>query len=822
MAPPATLPALQQWSDGSGPGYVWTPRSRIVVDAAYAPALTADAQTFAGDLALAMNTDAPAVVTADFSGAGLGDVFISLGSTDGQLGTEGYGLTVGPVLQVSASAAAGAFWATRTILQMLRQSAALPPGSARDWPQYPVRAVLVDNGGRTFPIGFWHNEIRELSHLKLNELMVYAPGLGLSDGQLRELSAFASAYHVNLVGQVNVPGHMDTAREGIPPQYELTDRTGAPISGALDLTNPAAVTWARQLVSRYMPLFSAPIWHAGGDEYAVYNMKMNDPADLPKLANYAVSRYGPSGTIEDVYRAFMNDINAMVKQQGKAMRMWNDDLYPCPNVPLDADITVEYWLGAGSLSPAQLAANGNHLVNANADTLYFDEHAPGFHDTSGQVIWETFDPAVFEGGQTLPGGATDPHLAGVKLSSWDVAAEDVGALERDLQPLHRAFGQRAWGSRKLFATWAQMTPVADAVGRAPGFFDTPAGGDPGAGSLPSSKAIVFAKAQNTFTVQGDGSILHTYYAGVGRYATEVVAPAGSAVGQPTAYQSGTQQHVFARGPDNHLHHWWTGAVSGGWARDDWTVKALTSRSPSLDLAGDPAGFLYGSQQHAFGRGTDGHLHHWYYSVGNNTLKADDWGGQFTGTPSAIAFGDTQNVFARAADGSLHHWWWQHSDPNYVHQQRWAGPLLAPDASPTTMDYAETDLHVFARDTVGHLQHWWYDKFAGATNVEDWTVITGLAIAGNPTSFVYGRQIHVLFRDAVNSHLDHIWYTIGGLIEHDDWSATTPGGVVPPAGDPWSYNFLNLEQQVFALDATGHVHHWYWRQSDNTLHQDTWQ
>jgi hypothetical protein len=46
--------------------------------------------------------------------------------------------------------------------------------------------------------------------------------------------------------------------------------------------------------------------------------------------------------------------------------------------------------------------------------------------------------------------------------------------------------------------------------------------------------------------------------------------------------------------------------------------------------------------------------------------------------------------------------------------------------------------------------------------------------------------------------------------------------VPLAGDPWAYNVLNAEQHAFGLDATGHVHHWFYRASDNTLHQDTWQ
>src|SRR2546423_10219638 len=221
-------------------------------------------------------------------------------------------------------------------------------------------------------------------------------------------------------------------------------------------------------------------------------MKMNVPTNLPKLDNSAVSQYGPSGTLEDVFRAFINHLDRLAQQNGKSsIRLWNDDLYPSSAVALNSDITVEYWYANGdptTLSPSQLAANGNHLVNANDNFLYYDEGSSCCWNTTGQRIWEAFNPGVFEGNQTLPGGATDPHLSGLELSSWDVAHEDVGRLERDLKPLQQALAQRAWGSAKLYPTWAQMTATLNAIGRAPGFLDTPAAGDPGASSLPSSKA----------------------------------------------------------------------------------------------------------------------------------------------------------------------------------------------------------------------------------------------------------------------------------------------------------------------------------------------
>jgi len=851
--PPPVLPALQQWSTGSGSGYSWTAGGRIVVNTADASALTADAQTFADDLALDLNAATPQIVQGTLASASPGDIFLSLGSTNTQLGTEGYALTVAPVLQVSATAETGAFWATRTILQMLRQNLNLPAGTAVDWPKYKVRSMLVDNGARTFPVHFWENEIRELSYLKLNELMVYISGLGLTNAELQGLSTFAASYHVNLVGQVNVPGHMDTARENIPAQYELLDpnsTTGGRISGALDLTNPSAVAWAQQLVSQYIDQFSTPIWHMGGDEYATACQKMDPNSTLlPQLTNYAKSLFGPNGTIQDVYRTFADHMDALIRQHGKSMRMWNDDLFPTSSVTLSPDITVEYWLHAFTYNsscditfstPAQIAANGNQLVNASAGSLYYNEGNQSMG--TAPSIWEQFDPGTFDGGLKLPGGDNDPHLAGIKMSVWNSGDYDIGQLERDLKDRQRALSQKAWGSTELYPTYAAMGPVLDAIGRAPGFLDTPAVGDPGyGGTLSSSQAIMFDNAEHTFTVQPDGSVKHSWYSFTtqGPYATEVVAPAGSAtIGSlPTAFASPGQMHVYVRGSNGHLLHWVTGSVSGRWGADDWTASAQAGGSPYTDIAGNPGGFVYngigGVQQQIFARGSDGTLHHWVYSVKNNKVSAGaDWGGRLTGNPSPVIWGEVQAVFARGTDGRLRMWWWQTSDPDYVHQQEWGGPQLASDASPLALAGAvdgvgnpsdDIDLHVYARDTAGHLQHWVFDPQAGGSpTVEDLTAASGFSIAGDPSGFTYIGQQHVYFGDAATGHLDHVWTKPGVAPAWQDVSASTPGGVVDLVGNSFADNVNNAEQHAFGFDSAGHVHNWFWVQSTDSLHQDTWQ
>ncbi|WP_279579101.1 family 20 glycosylhydrolase [Fodinicola feengrottensis] len=314
----------------------------------------------------------------------------------------------------------------------------------------------------------------------------------------------------------------------------------------MDLASPDAVNWARGLMSTYLARFGGSTWHTGGDEYPEYNQRLNDTGNLGSLTRAAVSQFGAGATAEDLYRAFMNGNDAIARQHGKSMRMWGDDLFPSSKVPLNSDITVTDWLAMpGGLSPADLAANGNQVINGDNTFLYYDEGSTSLPNTSGQRIWEQFDPGVFNGNRTLPGGRTDPHLAGVLLCEWDAQAEDPGRLERDLAPLNRALAQKSWGTTPLFATWNQMQPTLNLVGQAPGFLATPAPGDPGAGSVAGSRTEVFGTSQNAFVIHPDGSLTHSWWApGMSATESEQLAPAGSAAGQPVAYVTAHQQHVM--------------------------------------------------------------------------------------------------------------------------------------------------------------------------------------------------------------------------------------------------------------------------------------
>ena len=277
--PPQTVPAVRTWSAGSG-SYAWGTASRVVVDPAYATQLQGDAATFATDLsALEGRTVGVAQGT-----AGPGDIALTLG---GSQPSEGYTMTVGTSISIQGSTTTGEFWGTRTVLQLLHQSPTIAAGTATDAPDKSERGLMLDTGRRFFDVAFVENQIRDMSYLKMNYLHLHLSdtyGFRLestthpeitspqhySKQDVANIIALANQYHVTVVPEIDMPGHMDailSAELGIGHDYRLKDSSGTASSSFIDLTIPGARQLISDLITEYEPLFTnSPYWHLGADE----------------------------------------------------------------------------------------------------------------------------------------------------------------------------------------------------------------------------------------------------------------------------------------------------------------------------------------------------------------------------------------------------------------------------------------------------------------------------------------------------------------------------------------------------------------------------
>ena len=485
-SPPRVVPALRVWHPADTT-FSLSPSSAIVVSPGQATLLQPTAAQFAQDLQGVVGGPAPHVRVGGLADVHAGDVMLELGAADPQLGDEGYSLHVAGSITVSAPNEAGVFYGTRTLLQMFHSGRTVAGGSARDWPGYPDRGLMLDTAAKFFPLSWLENEIREMAYFKLDMLHLHLadmqafrlestehPELTAPDhyskADIRALVAFAARFHVQIVPEIDMPGH--TAEIiAAHPDLALQDAVGPSGPAVLDLANPDAYTLMQQIIEEYLPLFPGRYWDAGTDEY------LSDFSDQPGLLAYAQANYGPNAIAADAYYGFVNWVDALVRAHGKVLRIWDDSVASDGAVQVNKDVVVEYWRHAGAqLSPDQLADAGYSVFNASWTPTYY---VLGAGDTGDKpdsaAIYTTWDPSRFQDSGTQAPVTLTAHQAqavrGADINVWcDVPdAETLGQIAAGIADPLRALAQKTWGSPNPTAAYTDFREITATLGHAPGW-----------------------------------------------------------------------------------------------------------------------------------------------------------------------------------------------------------------------------------------------------------------------------------------------------------------------------------------------------------------
>ncbi|GIG67362.1 family 20 glycosylhydrolase [Phytomonospora endophytica] len=473
---PPVVPALQQWTGGTG-ALELRPSTRVVAED---DALRPVAERLAADLAEI--TGWP--TTATTGAARRGDIALDLDPTavvgpgTALADREGYRLdTTGAAARVTARTTTAAYWGTRSVLQMLTRetpgTATLTRGLAVDWPNTEIRGFMLDVGRRWFGHEFLRDYVRYLSWFKLNTFQIHLndneisppggdwsqaysafrlasddprfAGLAATDGAFTRadwdrLEDVAADNFVTLVPEIDAPAH---ARSLIAFDPSLGLNGGN--SDHLDLSKPATTAFMKEIYDEFAPWFRGPALHVGADEY-------------PR-------EYEPQ------YRAYVNDIAAHVRGLGKEVRAWGSLSVMAGGADgYDRDMTMHSW-NNGWYGPKAAVADGYPVVNTNDAQLYIVPFADYYHGhgLDGRWLFDNWEPHVFPGGQSLTPG--EPLLRGAMSAVWndlvhaDYDAADVHGL---VEPTFGLLAQKMWRGTEGGTSYADFMADVTALGVGPG------------------------------------------------------------------------------------------------------------------------------------------------------------------------------------------------------------------------------------------------------------------------------------------------------------------------------------------------------------------
>ncbi|MFI0373009.1 family 20 glycosylhydrolase [Actinomadura sp. 1N219] len=480
-AAPVTVPALQEWRPGGRDFVLKRGAVQVQVDPRHAGQLADDARTFAEDLESLSGREVVVRVTPPRPGEGPGVLRMTLDRSLSGRGPETSRIAVDGDVTISGPTSAGVFSGTRSVLQMLRQGDRIPGGVADDWPGYAERSLMVDNGRKYFTPAWARREIRELSYLKYNQFRWHiADNAGFriqSDShpevvspehwtkrEVRDLLAYAKKYHIEVIPEIDMPGHMQYALR-THPELQIVDADGNRNANNLDPTDPAARTFAKEILDELVPLFPGRYFHTGGDEYT------SDWTRYPVLTKWAQEKYGPDANSQDAVLDFTNFLDSIITSHGKTMRIWNDGGQGGAKVRANRNIVLEYWSSQhGGVLAQEFLDQGFRIVNANRDVLYDVPGAtPTWNNLDPRKIFDTWDMTRYH--DWIGPNTTQPHAKGVlggQLHVWNdspsAATEEQEAGRLDM-PL-RAMSQKLWES-PLTGGWDALAARAFAVGKEP-------------------------------------------------------------------------------------------------------------------------------------------------------------------------------------------------------------------------------------------------------------------------------------------------------------------------------------------------------------------
>jgi hexosaminidase len=411
-------------------------------------------------------------------------IVLTSSGTDG-LPVEGYRLTITPKNITIAAKGAGMFYGIQTLMQLmpLERTAVpkLPCVQVEDYPRFAYRGMMLDVCRHFFSVEFvkkyidlmamyklnnfhwhltddqgWRIEIKK--YPKLTEIGSKRPGTLIgsyrttnapydntpvegyyTQDQIRDVVKYAADRYINIVPEIEMPGHAEAALAAYP-EFGCNPPNTYHVSGTWNEHNDVYIPtdetfiFLDDVLTEVMSLFPSKYIHIGGDEVAKDDWQHSE----------ATQKLMKQLKIKDEHELqsyFIKRIEGFVNSKGRSVIGWDEILEGgiAPNV------TIMSWQGeAGGIAAAR--QSHNVIMTPSSAALYFD-HAQG-KLTDEPLGIGGFSPLI----QTYSYNPTpsvlteeqQKYIIGVQANLWTEYIATENKVEYMVLPRMLALSEIAW------------------------------------------------------------------------------------------------------------------------------------------------------------------------------------------------------------------------------------------------------------------------------------------------------------------------------------------------------------------------------------------
>ncbi|MDN5284808.1 MAG: beta-N-acetylhexosaminidase [Mucilaginibacter sp.] len=402
------------------------------------------------------------------------------------LPAEGYRLTITPQQITVAGKGAGLFYGVQTLLQLMpldrAATAKLPAVQIEDYPRFGYRGAMLDVGRHFFSVELVKKYIDLLAAYKLNnfhwhltedqgwriEIKKYPKltqvssmraqtliggyydrtpqqfdntpyGGFYTQDQIREVVKYASDRYINIVPEIEMPGHSLAVLAAYPElscdpskTYQVGEKWG--VFREIYCPSEKTFTFIEDVLTEVMALFPSKYIHIGGDEA---------PKDAWKNSAFCQQLIKKLKLKDEhgLQSYFIQRVEKFVNSKGRSIIGWDEIL----EGGLAPNATVMSWRGeAGGIAAAQ--QKHNVIMTPGSAGLYID-HGQGRKDQEPLSIGGNEPLSKIYSYNPTPAALTpeqQKYIEGVQANLWTEYIPTDAKVEYMLLPRLMALSEVAW------------------------------------------------------------------------------------------------------------------------------------------------------------------------------------------------------------------------------------------------------------------------------------------------------------------------------------------------------------------------------------------
>lgn len=484
QAQPYFVPQPVSWNPGRG-SFTLNSRTTIVADGTLEPL---------ADRLRSYLRPATGLPFKSVDRASANSIHLRIDSRLSRLGREGYRLNVArDGVEIVSSNPAGVFYGIQSLRQMLPPQVfrrgkvegvnwTIPQGQVEDFPRFAWRGGHLDVGRHFYPKEFllkfidllalhkyntfhlhltedqgWRIEIKKYPRLtqvggwRGNTMLTYDPptfsgkphsGFYTQD-DLREVVAYAAERFINVVPEIEMPGHSQAAIAAYPelgnsPTKQHPVATEWGVNKVVFNVEDRTIAFLQDVLEEVMDIFPSPFIHIGGDEC---------PKDEWRASPAAQAKMKSLGLMDEneLQSWFIKQMDTFLTKRGRRLIGWDEIL----EGGLAPGATVLSWRSEqGGIA----AANAGHdVVMAPNDFTYFD-HYQGPKEKEPHAIGGFTDIKEAYSYEPVPKELTGNavrHILGSQFHLWSEYFPHTRHVEYMAFPRACAFSEVLWSPKEM-------------------------------------------------------------------------------------------------------------------------------------------------------------------------------------------------------------------------------------------------------------------------------------------------------------------------------------------------------------------------------------